>query len=294
MKIAFFGLPLAAILLARDGHEIVWAGVCRMGAVGTRRLRSIARHLEIIPDANTAALRERLRSTEPELIVSWFWTKRLPRQVLEIPTLGAVGVHPSLLPRHRGPDPYFWAIRRGDEVTGVTAHVLDDAYDTGATLARRELAIDPTWSAWTLAKRLDRPSLSLLREVARAYATGYAPTPTAQDETKATLAPAPTDDDLAIDWREPAADVLRLVRAAAPWPGATFTLGEEVIVLEQARITREFPRALERGEAAVRADGAAVVRAGDHAIELVCGRDERDTQIGPTEFARLISSVKAP
>ena len=291
MKIAFFGLPLAALLLARDGHEIVWAGVCRKAAIGTRRLRRVARDVEIVPDANSVAVRERVRNAGPELIVSWFWTKRLPRQVLALPPLGAFGVHPSLLPRHRGPDPYFWAIRRGDAVSGVTAHVLDDAYDTGAVLARRELAIDPSWSAWTLAKRLDRPSLALMREVARAFASGHALTPMVQDEAHATLAPAPTDDELAIDWRESAADVVALVRAAAPWPGATFTLGEEVLVLEEARVTAVFPRALEPGEAAVRADGAAVVRAGDHAIELLRGRDGGDVPIGPRDFETRVRAL---
>jgi methionyl-tRNA formyltransferase len=291
VKIAFFGLPLAAILLARDGHTIVWAGVCRKGALGTRRLRALVENVEIVPDANSGAVRERIRRAAPDLMVSWFWTKRLPRQVLSIAPLGAVGVHPSLLPRHRGPDPYFWAIRAGDAVTGVTAHVLDDAYDTGAMLGHKELAIDPSWSAWTLAKRLDRPSLALLREVVRAYASGRPPQPIAQDDASATLAPAPDDDELAIDWRQPAEAIARLVRAASPWPGATFTLGDEVLVLEVARVTDAFPRALEPGEAAIRSDGVVVVRAGDHALELVLGRDESDAPIRAKDWARRVRAL---
>ena len=71
------------------------------------------------------------------------------RAVLEVAPLGAIGVHPSLLPRHRGPDPYFWAIESGDLETGVTAHRLEEEYDTGAILAQRRLAIDASWNSWT-------------------------------------------------------------------------------------------------------------------------------------------------
>src|SRR4051812_36940580 len=182
MKIAFVGLPLAALLLRADGHEIAWAGICRKEAIGTRRLvRVIGRdNVAIVPDLARAVTVVRDRA--PDLVVSWFWTRKVPASFRALGRLGAIGVHPSLLPRHRGPDPYFWAIDAGDAVTGVTAHELEDEYDTGAMLARRELAIDPAWSAWRLAKRLDRPSLALLRDTVRAYAAGTPPPPVLQDE----------------------------------------------------------------------------------------------------------------
>ncbi len=292
MKIAFFGLPLAALLLARDGHEIVYAGVCRKDALGTRRLRRIARAVDVTPDARSPQVRERVRAASPDLLVSWFWTKRLPPALLRLAPLGTLGVHPSLLPRHRGPDPYFWAIYCGDSETGVTAHALEESYDTGAIFAQRRLSIDPGWSAWTLAKRLDRPSLATLRDVAAAIASGASPTPISQDEALATLAPSPDDDQLAIDWRKSAADVVRLVRAASPWPGATFTLGDEVVVLELARETDDFPRVLAPGEAAVRRDGCCVVRAGDGAVELISGRSELEGPIDARGWAARVSAAR--
>jgi methionyl-tRNA formyltransferase len=60
----------------------------------------------------------RIAAAEPELLVSWFWTKRVPARVRALAPLGAIGVHPSLLPRHRGPDPFFWAIDQGDRAGG--------------------------------------------------------------------------------------------------------------------------------------------------------------------------------
>jgi methionyl-tRNA formyltransferase len=279
MRIAFVGLPLAALLLHADGHEIVWAGVCRRDALGTRRLRrTIGRdNVSMMPDLDrlAASVAER----KPELVVSWFWTRKVPASFRTIAPLGAIGVHPSLLPRHRGPDPYFWAIDAGDTVTGVTAHQLDDAYDTGAILARRELAIDPSWTAWRLAKRLDRPSLALLRDTVRAFADGKPPAALPQDDALATDAPQPSDDDLVIRWTEDAASIERRVRAASPWPGAFSAIGDVALTLTRVRATTISPKlmaALEPGEAIVRDDGIAMVRARDMGVELLRGRTDDD------------------
>lgn len=278
MRIAFFGLPLAALLLAADGHEIVYAGICREGAIGTRRLRRVLGDDLVVmkPDVTRVATRSRVAEAKPELLVSWFWVTQLPKSLLDLAPRGALGVHPSLLPRHRGPDPYFAAIDAGDEETGVSAHLLDEHYDTGALLGRRAIRIEPTWNAWKLAKALDRPSLALLRDVVRAYADNRPPRPEPQNDARATAAPLPTDDDLEIRWSDSAARIARRVRAAAPWPGAFTDVGGEIVVLTRVRASRDFPRTLAPGEAAVRADGVAVVRAGDDALELLDGRSEGD------------------
>src|SRR5580658_2078483 len=192
MRLVFFGLPLAALLLARDGHDIAWAALCRRGAIGTRRLtRRLGRErVAVLPDLEGDEAFARVRDARPELLVSWFWTKKVPARVLALAP--SVGVHPSLLPRHRGPDPSFWAIDAGDEVTGVTAHRLEVEYDTGAILAQRTLPIDPAWNGWRLARALDRPSLGLLRQVVQAHAEGRPPAGRSQDEAQATAAPEPS------------------------------------------------------------------------------------------------------
>jgi methionyl-tRNA formyltransferase len=296
MRIAFVGLPLAALLLRADGHDVVWAGVCRRDALGTRRLRrTIGRdNVSMMPDLErlAGAVAER----RPDLVVSWFWTRKIPASFRTLAPLGAIGVHPSLLPRHRGPDPYFWAIDAGDAVTGVTAHQLDDAYDTGAVLARRELAIDPSWNAWTLAKKLDRPSLALLRETVRAFADGKPPSPLAQDEALATEAPQPSDDDLELRWTDDAAHIERRVRAASPWPGAFTAIGDVALTLTRVRATMSRPEllaALEPGEAIVRDDGIAMVRARDGAVELLGGRsddDDDERELDAPALAALIGA----
>jgi methionyl-tRNA formyltransferase len=234
---------------------------------------------------------EAIRRAQPDLLVSWFWTTKVPRQILQIAP--GLGIHPSLLPRYRGADPYFWAIDSGDTFTGVTAHRLDAEYDTGAILARRELSIAPGWNAWQLARALDRPGLDLLRQIVRAYAGGTPPESAPQDERAATLAPSPSDDELAVRWAWPAVRIERRVRAAAPWPGAWTQVGERFLTLVRVRATAEFPRALAAGEAAVRSDGVAVVRAGDTAVELLEARlDEDERVLTQAELARLVAETR--
>jgi methionyl-tRNA formyltransferase len=295
VRVAFFGLPLAGLLLARDGHEVVFAAACRQ-APGLRRLRARvgADRTYLRPDVSRAETQARVREARPELIVSWFWTTKLPSALLALAP--AVGVHPSLLPRHRGPDPYFWAIDSDDAKTGVTAHLLDAEYDTGAILGRRELPIDPSWNAWKLAKALDRPSLALLRDTVRdagAAITASRPlAAVAQDESLATDAPEPDDDELAIPWSWGADRIERRVRAAAPWPGAWTEIGNEVVTLVRVRATGDYPRALEPAEAAVRADGVAVVRAGAGGVELLAGRAENGSELGTGDFASLVRAAR--
>ncbi len=275
MRVAFFGLPLAALLLLRDGHEIVYAGVCRKAAIGTRRLRrALPGRVEIVPNLDIAKTQARIRDAGAELCVSWYWTKNIPKALRETFPLGTVGVHPSLLPRHRGSDPFFGAIDSGDTETGVTAHRLEDEYDTGAMLGKRALCIDPSWSAWTLAKKLDRPSLALLRDVTTAFARGCPPHEEAQDEQKATLANAPEEDDLELDWTWSAERIVRRVRAASPWPGVFTFIGDRAVTITRAALTTEIPKALLPGEATVLANGTAAVRAGDSGVQLLAGRME--------------------
>lgn len=297
MKIAFFGLPIAALLLAKDGHEIAYAAICRPGAIGTRRLKKrLGARAVVKPNVDADAVYDAVAREKPDLLVSWFWTTQLPARFLSIAPRGAIGVHPSLLPRHRGPDPFFWAIDAGDRETGVTAHLLEATYDTGAVLATKRLAIDPAWDAWDLARALDRPSLALLREVVRAYAEGRPPAAVPQDDAKATAAPAPGDDELEIRWSWTAERIVRRVRAAAPWPGAFTQIRGETVVVTRARRTADFPRVLEPGQAWVRKDGVAVVRAKDAAVELLEGwldADDGEKTLTTPELAALVRSASA-
>lgn len=268
MKIAYFGLPLGALLLAEDGHSLGPVVLSPVDAPGRRRL--LARFPALL-DAGAGALDldeqvgAALGREQPELLVSWFWTRKLPSRWLKAPTRGAIGVHPSLLPRHRGPNPYFWSIDAGDELTGVTVHRLNEDYDTGQILASRAVAVGKR-DAWQLARALDRPSLALLRQTVGRLARGELVEERDQDERQATWAPEPSGDALKVDFGWATERVLRRIRALSPTPGlALSVLGVELFVTRAERAS-DYVTALIPGEAQV--SGALTLRTGDGAVRV--------------------------
>ncbi|MRG94507.1 methionyl-tRNA formyltransferase [Polyangium spumosum] len=271
LRIAFFGLPLAALLLAKDGHSIELCAVCRKDALGLRRARRVFGDRVIVkPRVTDAALLDRVARLQPDLVVSWFWTTRLPMRLVESARLGGIGVHPSLLPRHRGPDPTTWAILAGDAITGVSVHRIAAEYDTGAILEQEELVIDPRWTGWDLARALDRPSLRALRRTCMRLSRGETIAEIPQDEALVTHAPALGDDEHAIRWTWPTDRVLRHVRALAPAPGAFTEIAGALVTVLEAREAAHFPGALAPGEGYAEG-GFAVIRTGDGAVILVRG-----------------------
>jgi len=228
-----------------------------------------------------AQIEQALARAQPDLIVSWFWTRLLPAAWLNSAPLGGIGVHPSLLPRHRGPNPYFWNIDSGEAEAGVTLHTLAPEYDTGAILLQRAIPVGER-NSWQLARALDRPSLALLREGVGRFARSHPLTPTAQDEQAATWAPEPTGRALFVDWSWPTTRILRRIRAISPVPGLAVEIGGRHFFVTRAEPARDFVHALEPGEAAVMGHpgGTLVIRTGDGAIavERAFSHDNDDAQ----------------
>jgi methionyl-tRNA formyltransferase len=203
MRILYLGMPIGALMLLREGHQLVGACISRPNSPGMSRLRRALAEtgapLLGRPDLTQPGVQSLLASTEPDLIVSWFWTRRIPAALVALAPQGGINVHPSLLPRHRGPDPYFWTLYREDAETGVTVHRLTEAYDQGPVLLQRRVPVPPRVNAWLLARALDRPSLEAVRDVVRGLAEGtLSEAGIPQDDALATEAPKPTDDDCEI------------------------------------------------------------------------------------------------
>lgn len=279
MKILYLGLPLGALTLLREGHELVAACISRPAMPGMRRLRRLmaARNAPLLgrPDLTQPTVLSLLGTTDPALVVSWFWTRRVPSTVLALATHGGVNVHPSLLPRHRGADPYFWTILRGDAETGVTAHWMTSRYDEGEILAQRRFPVPPDITAGQLARALDRPSLQVLCDVVRAIERQEAVS-NHQDHRFATHAPRPTDDDCEIVWDAPADEVLRRIRACAPDPGAFTGFGDETVVVLRARPALHAPRSLDPGDVVLTDEGVTVSCKAPGAVVLLDAVRESD------------------
>ena len=165
------------------------------------------------PDAVSA-----LASYRPDLIVVAAYGLLLPPAVLDLPPLGCLNLHPSLLPRHRGPAPVAGAILAGDDITGVSVMRLDAGMDTGPIIAQRERPIAPDDDAATLTAALFADGAALLNEIIPQWAAGAIPA-IPQDDSQATYTVKIERAAGRADWTLPATQLARMQRAYTPWPG---------------------------------------------------------------------------
>jgi methionyl-tRNA formyltransferase len=166
----------------------------------------------------------RLRELAPELLVVVAYGEILRREVLGIPPHGAINVHASLLPRHRGASPINAALLAGDEETGVTIMLMDEGMDTGPVLATRAIPILPHHTAGTLGEELSHLGARLLAETVPRWLAGELE-PRQQPEGGATYTRLIHKVEGELDWTRAAHDLANQVRAYDPWPG-TFTTWE--------------------------------------------------------------------
>ena len=198
-----------------------------------------------------------LEAMGPEMIVVAAFGQKLPKEVLELPPLGCINLHPSLLPRWRGAAPINWAIISGDERAGVTTILMDEGMDTGPILLQREVPIGEDETAEELCRRLSELGANLLLETIRRWRGGEI-RPTPQGEEGATYAPMLKKGDGLLRWDRTARELRNQIRGMLPWPGSyTFWRGKRLI-LHRARL----------GEGKGRAGEVISTREG---IEVACG-----------------------
>ena len=295
-RLFFVGIPLGAHVLLARGHQLVGAAIGPLDLPGRRRLRRLlGPHAPLLglPDLSDPAVQELILACAPDALLSYYWPKQIPATLLARFPLGAYGTHPSLLPRWRGPDPFFWAVASGEPETGVSLHHLAAEYDTGAVVATRTLAITAEDTAWSLARRIDRPALALLDYAASELRKGEPLPGVEQDESRASAAPSPNDEDLAIDWRRPADEVLRLIRAASPSPGATAAFGEALVEISAARACAPLP-GLSAAEAWITEAGNVGICCGAGAIEVLGALDEEGKELDAEALLALSRDEPAP
>jgi methionyl-tRNA formyltransferase len=180
-------------------------------ARATELLTGAPPDLDVLYAHELARVEELTRACAPEIGLCTGYPWKLPPAVLAIPPLGIVNGHPSLLPRHRGPYPLAWAIREGDDVVGLTYHLMDAEYDTGPVLAQGSRPMPADTSHEGLIPVLRDLSQELLAEALGRVLAGDRGDP--QSEEGASWAPGFGDDYAELDWARPAAEIDRQVRA---------------------------------------------------------------------------------
>jgi methionyl-tRNA formyltransferase len=190
---------------------------------------------------NNAGFRAQLTELKPDAIIVVGYGRIIPQWMLDLPPLGNVNLHASLLPKYRGAAPIQWAIARGETVTGVTTMKLDAGLDTGDILLQLEIPIAPTDTAETLAPRLAAIGADLTVTTLQGLQAGTVH-PRPQDNSQATLAPILKKEDGLIDFSRPATEILNRLRGFQPWPGAFAKFrGKNLQVWQAAAVDRAVP-----------------------------------------------------
>ncbi|MEO7908059.1 MAG: methionyl-tRNA formyltransferase [Roseiflexaceae bacterium] len=234
MRVIFLGTPgfaaIPLVALARDPrYQVVGVVTQPDRAIGRSRapepppVKRAALQLGI-PVFQPESLRdpmavEQLAALRPDVGVVAAYGEILRRNVLAIPPHGYLNIHPSLLPRHRGPTPVPGAILAGDIETGVTVMLLDAKMDSGPILAQQRVPLPADARSDALTEQLFTLGSALLLEALEGYAAGTLPS-SPQDDSQATYTKLLKKEDGAIDWATSAIQIERMTRAYHLWPGA--------------------------------------------------------------------------
>lgn len=178
---------------------------------------------------------EDLRSLAPDVCVTAAFGQILSQEVLDVPVMGTVNVHASLLPKHRGAAPVQWAVLQGDAVTGVTTMLTDKGIDTGDMLLKAEVVIGPEDTAGTLLERLSHVGADLLIETLQKLKAGSCPREK-QNEDEMTYDPMLNKEMGLLHFEETAVQCVNRVRAMSPWPCTYAPIQEGVLKVWRAKV----------------------------------------------------------
>jgi len=284
LRIAFAGTPAFALpaldALAASAHRLVGvltqpdrpAGRGRELRASPVKQRALQLQLPIAQPERLAdeATHVLLREWQPELLVVVAYGLILPRAVLELPRLGCLNIHASLLPRWRGAAPIQRAILAGDRDSGVTIMQMDAGLDTGPMLAQRTLPIGARTTSAELHDALAQQGAELLLEVIASLEAGTAQ-PRAQPAEGVSYARKLEKREALIDWSAGAADIARQVRGCNPWPIAETSLAGTQLRIWQADALATPVEGLSAIEASAASPPGTVLGLHDGALLVACG-----------------------
>jgi methionyl-tRNA formyltransferase len=298
MRVLFFGtaefaVPTLEALVAAEEHQIIAVVTQpdrpqgrgqRIGASPVK-IAALRHGLEILQPPRVRAPRfiEHARALQPDVLVLAAFGQIIPQALLDLPPLGPINVHASLLPAYRGAAPIQHALLNGETVTGVTTLWMDATLDTGDILLQRAVPIDPSDTTGTLTPKLAQVGAELLLETIALLEAGQCPR-VPQDHTKATYAPAITPEDAVVRWEESASRILNRIRALSPRPGVFAEIKGRRVKLWWGRI--EEKHAAEPGLVCNVCNEGVAVGTGSGVFLLTEVQPESGRRMGAAEWAR--------
>ena len=249
MRVVFMGTPAFAVpsleALDSSDHEVV--GVVtqpdRPKGRGQAVVPCPVKELALakgLPVSQPAKMKspeflQQLSDWKPDVIAVTAFGRFLPKAILDLPPMGCVNVHGSLLPAYRGAAPIQWALIHGDPETGITTMMMDEGMDTGAVLLQQAVPIEPEDTALELGARLAQAGGALLVETLTRLAEGSV-VPRQQDHARATVAPLLKKEDGVIDWTQSATVIANRIRGLSPWPGSYTFHHDHRLIIRKGRV----------------------------------------------------------
>jgi methionyl-tRNA formyltransferase len=231
---------------------------------------------------NNKDFQSQLDATKPDAILVVGYGRIIPQWMLDLPPVGNINLHASLLPKYRGAAPIQWAIARGETVTGVTTMRIDAGLDTGDILLQEEVSIAPDDTAETLAPKLAAVGAELTVATLRGLQAGSVHA-RRQDPAHATLAPILKKEDGLINFSRPATETLNRMRGFQPWPGAYTKFRGKNLQVWKATLAE---RALQPSDLKAESEHLFVGCGGSTAIELLELQLEGKKRTSSADFLR--------
>lgn len=280
MNVVFFGTPEFAEEFLASLHEdediLVSAVVCQPDKpVGRKKVLTSPATKDYakanrIPVFQPESLKKdpeivaRLTQMEPDVFVIVAYGKILPESILNIPRLGNINVHPSLLPKYRGPSPIQAAIAAGDSETGISIMLIDEEMDHGPILAQETLHLSAEETPESLREKVVELGAPLLVETVKGYAAGDIQ-PQEQDHEAATFCKLLKKEDGRIDWTRTAEEIDAQMRAYTPWPGTWTTWNDKMLKIHAATVSSES--SIEPGQVEIK-DNKLLIGTGSTPLEV--------------------------
>jgi methionyl-tRNA formyltransferase len=230
-----------------------------------------------------AEFQAELALLKPDLIIVVAFGQLLPKIILDLPPLGCINVHASLLPYYRGAAPIHWAVIKGEVATGITTMYMDVGMDTGDMILKDEVQIAENDTTGMLHDKLKKSGAKVLSETIQLIITNKAPR-TVQNHECATYASMLSREVEAIDWQRPAIDIHNLVRGLNPWPGAYCSYQERNLKTWQTRVCESEVLTTQPGRIAKRTVDGFVVETGQGMLEVLVVQPANKRQMSAKDF----------
>lgn len=237
------------------------------------------------PQLDSDETKSRFLSVDPDAVVVAAYGRIIPPWLLNLPKHGCLNIHPSLLPRHRGPAPIQRAVMAGEKETGVSIIVLDEGMDTGDILLQRNAVIGDEETAGDLAAKLASMSSELLIEVLDGLESGTLGA-REQGETGVSYAPKIEKGEAVVEWNRPASEILNLVRGLNPVPGAHTRLHHRRLKIWLTALEELQDMGIAGSIVVTDEPSGPVVATGDGGIRLLEVQVEGKERVSGAEFVR--------